>query len=82
VLEKQRVLHLDLKAARRRLGFHTGCTRDVKAGPHGDALPPMRPHLVIVARPVSQASKSMNLWGSKPIKAPHHQAWLESIVIK
>jgi hypothetical protein len=50
VLEmKLRVLHLNQKAARRRLEFHTGWKAslgDLKAHPHVDAPPPTRPHLL------------------------------------
>ena len=49
VLEELRVLHLDLKAARRRLEFHTDKSLslgDLKAHPHSDILPPTRPHLL------------------------------------
>jgi hypothetical protein len=34
---------------------HTLNIGDLKAGPHGDALPPPRPHLLIVPLPVGQA---------------------------
>jgi hypothetical protein len=47
--EKLRVLHLGLKAARRRLGFHIGWSLgigDLKAHPHSDTLPSTRPHLL------------------------------------
>jgi hypothetical protein len=72
VLEKLRVLHLDLKAARRRL-CHTGCslsTGDLKDLPtmthflqedhtHSSkvTLAPTRPH------PIVQVFKHMNLCG-------------------
>ena len=42
VLGEQRLLHLDLKAARKRLSFHTGQSRsigDLKAQSHSDTLP-------------------------------------------
>jgi hypothetical protein len=44
VLEEPRVLHLDLKVARRKTLFCTG--QSFKAHPHSDALLPTRPHLV------------------------------------
>jgi hypothetical protein len=59
VLEKElRVLHLETKAAIRRLysagsqkglKYHAGQSlsiRDLKAHPHSDILPPTRPHLL------------------------------------
>jgi hypothetical protein len=50
------VLHLDLKAARKRLSFHTGQSMsmgNLKAHSHSDTLPPTRPCLLIVPQPVS-----------------------------
>ena len=46
-LEEGRLLHLDPKAARERLSFHTGQsmnTGDLKAHAHSDTLPLTRPH--------------------------------------
>lgn len=53
VLEEPRVLHLELKAARRRLSSTLGRTSawDLKAHPYSDALPPTRPHLQTVPLP-------------------------------
>jgi hypothetical protein len=56
LLGEPRVLHLDPKAIRKRLAFHTGCSLslgDLKAHLHNDALlpnkaPPIIPHLLIV----------------------------------
>jgi len=47
VLEELRALHFDLQAARRRLEFFTWQSLsigDLKARPHGDTLPPTKPH--------------------------------------
>ena len=50
VLEmKLRVLHLNQKAARRRLEFHTGWSLSIgnlKAHPHSNTFPPTRPCLL------------------------------------
>jgi hypothetical protein len=49
VLEEPKVLHLDLKAARRRLEFHTRQSLsigDLKAHSHSNTLPPTKPHLL------------------------------------
>ena len=65
-LEELRVLHLGLKAARRRLGFHIGWSLgigDLKAHPQIDTLPSTRPHLLIVPFSMGQAFKPMTLWG-------------------
>jgi hypothetical protein len=65
VQKDSRVLHLDLKAARRRLESQTGRSLnigDVKVCPYSDTLPPVRPHVLIVPLLMSQAFKHMNLW--------------------
>jgi hypothetical protein len=58
VLEMElRVLHLDLKAARRRLECHSGQSlsiEDLKACPHSDTLPLTWPYLLIVPLPMGQ----------------------------
>jgi hypothetical protein len=49
VLEEPRILHLDLKAARRKLSFHTGrniIIGTLKEHPYSDTLPLTRPHLL------------------------------------
>jgi hypothetical protein len=54
VLEKEpRVLYLDPKAIRRRLTLIDWV--ELQAQPHKDALPPIRPHFLIVPLPMSQA---------------------------
>jgi hypothetical protein len=51
MLEELRILHLNQKAVRRRLEFHTGWSLSIgnlKAHSHSDTLPPTRPHLLLV----------------------------------
>ena len=76
VLEEPRILHLDPKAPRRRLSFHTGQSLNIeslKAHSHSDTLPPTRPHLPVVPLPVGQALKheSMGLKPSQTTKPGH-----------
>jgi hypothetical protein len=73
VLEKLRVLHCDLKAAKRRLSsacsqevlFHMGQSLsrggDLKTHSHPDKHPPTRPHLLILQLPMGQTFKYMIL---------------------
>jgi hypothetical protein len=76
VPEEPRVLHLDQKADRKRLEFHTGWSlhRDIKAHCHSDTLTLTRPHLLqqgntqhllIVPLSMAQAHESM---GAKTIQ--------------
>jgi hypothetical protein len=54
VLEELRVLHLYWLAARRG-SLPPWVHRSPQAHPHSDALPPTRPHLLIVPLPTRQA---------------------------
>ena len=58
VLEEPRVLHLDLKAERRRLSCAfrgAWALEDFKACLHSDTLPPARPHLFTSTTSMGQA---------------------------
>jgi hypothetical protein len=57
-LEELRVLHLDQKAARRRLALRQLGRRFLKAYPQSDTLPPTRPHLL---QPVSTRSQFLTV---------------------
>jgi hypothetical protein len=79
VLEKPRVLHLDLTAAR-RLSFYPGRSiskADLKAYPHSDTLPYQshtysnKATLPNSATSCGQAFKRKNLWGPNLFKPPH-----------
>jgi hypothetical protein len=81
MLEKElRVLHLYLKATKRRLSSSGNQEetltprwpefkhRHLKNHPHSDTLPPTRPHLLIEPLPKGQGFKHMILWGPNLFK--------------
>jgi hypothetical protein len=69
--EDLRVLHLHLKATRRRLAS-TYLKEDegLKAYPHIDTLPPTRPHLLTVLFP-----------GPSIFKPPHTYLWYSQMLL-
>jgi hypothetical protein len=63
--EELRVLHLVLKANRRRPVYRQLRRRSLKAHPHSDTLSPIRPHLLIVPLPgprIFKPSQKDILW--------------------
>jgi hypothetical protein len=73
MLEELTVLHLDLKAAKRRLSYirqSLSTRRPLEAHPHSDILPPTRPHLLVGPLPRGQAFKYRSLWRPNLFKPP------------
>lgn len=49
---------------------HKGCGLSIWAHPHSDALPPMRPHLLIRTLSICQTFSHMSLWWSHTYSNP------------
>jgi hypothetical protein len=60
VLEELSVLHLDQKAARRRLSLQPPAKLDIKPHSHYDRLLSTRLHLLIVSLPMGQAYSNLH----------------------
>jgi hypothetical protein len=73
VLEGPKVLHLDPKAAEGdRVPQSVELEhRSPQSLSHSGALPPTRPHLLIVPLPMDQAFKHVSLWWPYLFKSPH-----------